>query len=345
MATIHDVAQKAGVSVASVSRTFSSPELMNDQTRQRILEAARALDYRPRQRRTPVDANAGSTANRCIGFQFFAADATDNLQSNTFYASMLAGAQAEASTLGLYLMLDTTDRHAMRQEMPRMVLEQAVAGMLLVGTAEPAILDAFAQHVPQIVLLDNRDSTGRYESVLSDGFGGAYAAVKHLLETGHRRIGFFVSEPEVTTFMDRLRGYRAALCEAGAVQEDRWIVSGRNEEESLRSLEALLRSPECPTALVAANDEHALDIVQLCRRIGLKIPGDLSLIGFDDVPFSRHIEPPLTTVRVNKEFMGRLAVRRLNARIQQALTGEEAEPAISIHVPVALVSRGSCRAV
>ena len=76
MATIHDVAQKAGVSVASVSRTFSSPELMNDHTRQRVLEAARILDYRPRQRRTPLNVNA---VNMCVGFQFFAADETDNL--------------------------------------------------------------------------------------------------------------------------------------------------------------------------------------------------------------------------------------------------------------------------
>lgn len=300
--------------MASVSRTFSAPELMNDQTRQRVLEAARLLDYRPRPRRTPVNANAVTT---CVGFQFFAADATDNLQSNAFYASMLAGAQAEASTLGLYLMLDTTDRHAMSQEMPRMVQERAVGGMLLVGTAEPAILQAFAQHVPHIVLLDNRDETGQYDSVLSDGFGGAYAAVQYLLQLGHRRIGFFVTEPEVTTFTDRLRGYRSALLEAGVVPDAALVASGQTEAESARALGALLRLAQRPTALVAANDEHALDVVRLSRQLGLKIPDQLSLIGFDDIPFSTHVEPPLTTVRVNKEFMGRLAVRQLYARMQE----------------------------
>jgi len=315
---------------------------MNDHTRQRVLEAARILDYRPRQRRTPLN---GSAVNMCVGFQFFAANVWDSLPTNDFYSSMLSGAQAEASLLGLYLMLDTTDRHSMSQELPRMILEKAVGGMLLVGTAEPAILKAFAQHVPHLVLLDNRDETGQYDSVVSDGFGGTYAAVEHLLQLGHRQIGFFVTEPEVTTFKDRLRGYRAALCEAGIVPSAAHIVTGRNEAESAPALRALLSSAQRPTAMIAANDRHAFDIVRLSRELGLKIPEQLSLIGFDDIPFTTHIDPPLTTVRVNKEFMGRLAVRRLYARMQQPLTSDGPEPAVSIHVPVTLIPRDSCRAV
>lgn len=343
MATIHDVAQKAGVSVASVSRTFSSPELMNDQTRARVLEAARLLDYRPRQRRTALQASGVNSVNSCIGFQFFAADATDNLHSNDFYSAMLAGAQAEASALGLYLMVDTTDRHTMSQELPRMVQEQAVGGMLLVGTEEPAVLNAFARRIPQIVLLDNRDETGRFESIVSDGFGGAYAAAQYLLQIGHRRIGFLVTEPEVTSFTDRIRGYRAALSEAGVVPDPACLAAGRTERESMQALKALLRSPNPPTALMAANDHYALDVVRLSRELGVKIPEQLSLVGFDDIPFTTHVDPPLTTVRVNKEFMGRLAVRRLYARMQQALAEDETEPAVVTLVPVSLIIRDSCR--
>ncbi len=258
---------------------------------------------------------------------------------------MLAGAQAEAAKLGLYLMLDTTHRHAMLQDMPRMIQEKAVSGMLLVGTADPAILSALAKHVPHIVLVDNRDSTGQYESVISDGFGGAYAAVQHLLELGHRRIGFFVTEPEATTFKDRLGGYRAALDEAGLGSEAVQIASGRNQAESARAFGTLMRAAQRPTAVIAVNDAQAFDVVRMSRQLGLKIPEDLSLIGFDDIPFTTHIDPPLTTMRVNKEFMGRLAVRRLYARMQDALTGDGPEPAVSIHVPVSLIRRDSCRAV
>jgi len=342
MATIHDVAQKAGVSVASVSRTFSSPELMNDHTRQKVLDAAHLLDYRPRQRRTPLNVNP---VNMCVGFQFFAADETDNLQSNDFYAPMLAGVQAEASTLGLHLMLHTTNRHAMSQELPRMVVEQAVGGMLVVGTADPGILAAFAEHVPQIVLLDNRDETGQFESVISDGFGGAYAAVQHLLQLGHRRICFYNMVPEVTTFRDRLRGYRAAMNDAGFGTERQQVIFGPNQDECASGFHALFRSEQSPTAIVTANDAQALDVVRLSRNLGRKIPGDLSLIGFDDIPFTTYVHPTLTTVRVNKEYMGRLGVRRLYAQMQQALKNDPPEPAVCTHVPVSLVLRESCRPV
>jgi DNA-binding LacI/PurR family transcriptional regulator len=342
MATIHDVAQIAGVSVASVSRTFSSPELMNEQTRLRVLEAARSLNYRPRQRRTPVSVNS---VNMCVGFQFVASDFAENVRSNDFYAPMLAGVEAEASARGLHLMLHTTNRHAVSQELPRMIVEQAVGGILLLGTADPAILNAIAGHVPPIVLLDNRDETGQYESILSDGFGGAYAAVQYLLQLGHRQIGFYVMCPETTTFRDRLRGYRAALFEAGIVPDNALVVSGRHQTECARGFGALMRSAHRPTAIVAANDAQALDIMRLSRQTGLKIPDDLSLIGFDDIPFSIHAHPPLTTMRVDKEFMGRLAVRRLYARMQAARSIDPPEPAASTHIPVTLIIRDSCRAV
>ncbi len=223
-----------------------------------------------------------------------------------------------------------------------MIVERAVGGMLLVGTAEAAILEMFARHVPQIVLLDNRDETGNYESVLSDGFGGAYAAVTYLLELGHRRIGFFVTEPQVTTFTDRLRGYRSALFESGITPDKSLLASGQSEFESEKALVQMLHSPLRPTALICVNDKHALDAVRVCRELELKIPEDLSLIGFDDVPFAAHMHPQLTTVRVNKEFMGRLAVRRLHERMQHALTNKCPEPAVSVHVPVSLIFRASC---
>ncbi len=318
---------------------------MNDLTLQRVLEAARLLDYRPRQRRTPLNVTHVTSANLCVGFQFFAADANDNLQSNDFYAPMLAGAQSEAATLGLHLMLHTTDRHAMSLELPRMVLKKAVGGILVVGTAEPSILAAFAKHVPQIILLDNRDETGQFESVISDGFAGTYAAVQHLLQLGHRRIGFYVMKPEVTTFRDRLRGYRVAMSEARASVEPMQIVSGQNQAECASAFGAVFRSAHPPTALVAANDAQALDVVRLSRQFGQKIPEDLSLIGFDDIPFTTHVDPPLTTMRVNKEFMGRLAVRRLHARMQDNRSTEGLDPAFSTHIPVSLIRRDSCRAL
>ena len=345
MPSITDVAKIAGVSTATVSRTFNTPRLINEQTQQRVLAAARQLNYQPRRARlSAVSDKKSATSIEYIGFQFFAAAPSDALVSNTFYASVLAGVQAEATAFALHLLLHTTDRHSLSQEIPKMILQRAVGGILLVGTTDPAILATFAQHVPKIVLVDNRDETGMYESVISDGFGGAYIATRYLLELGHRRIGFFLGEPDVPTFQDRLRGYRCALLDAGILPDPAAVISGASSEEREANLGHLLCASLPPTALIAANDDYAFVTMRVCRQVFRRIPEDISLIGFDDLPRCVETYPALTTVRVDKEYMGRLAVRRLHTRMH-AENLLRSEPSICNQVPVSLIVRQSCRAV
>lgn len=351
MSSIQEVAKKAGVSTATVSRTFSAPNLINALTQKRVLEAAEQLNYQPRRQRvSSVTQRTTAAASNAIGFQFFGATSSDTLQSNTFYAPMLAGAQAEASTLGMHLLVHATDRHSLSVELPKMVLDRFVGGMLLVGTADPAILSTFAAHVPHIVLVDNRDATGAYESVVSDGFGGAFAATQYLLRLGHRRIAYFLSEPGVVTFQDRLHGYCCALWEAGIAPDTSLIIMDDTVDASTRHLSQLLTAAAAPTALLTANDWCALSAMRVCRDVGRRIPDDISLIGFDDISLSMHTDVPLTTVRVDKELMGRLAVRRLCAQMQAAAGANSAsslpgETPICNQVPVSLIVRASCRAI
>ena len=349
MSRIHDVAKQAGVSTATVSRTFSTPDLINDRTQQRVLEVARQLDYQPRRGRAVARAKPENAPTQTIGFQFFSATARDRLQTNTFYASILDGAQSEASLLGMHLMLHSTDRYSLSENLPRMILEQAVGGMLLVGTAEPAILAAFAQHVPKIVLVDNKDETDTYESVLSDGCGGAFAATQYLLKLGHRRIGFLLGERSVMTFQDRQSGYLFALFEEGIPADPQIVISGDTQENVLSNIADLLRSTTRPTAVLAANDYHASLLVRVCREMGIRIPDDLSVVGFDDIPLSSHNDPPLTTVRVDTESMGRLAVRRLHTRLHsdspESVSNHSYLPSIRNVMPVSLIVRDSCRAI
>lgn len=352
MANIRDVARAAGVSPATVSRTFATPNLINAQTHKRVIEIARQLNYRPpRLRSTKGDiglrtASSTVSARDAIGFQFFSAVPGDKLASNTFYAPVFAGAMEEASMQGLHLLVHTTSRHAFSLEVPRMVQEQAIGGMLLVGTADPEILAKFAEHVPNIVLVDNRDETGIYESVISDGFGGAYAATHHLLDLGHRHIGFYLSEQGITTFQDRLRGYRCALMEAGIVPDQRFLMIGEGTDDQRKNqICAYLASKVRPTALIAANDHNALQVLNACRLMDLTVPDDLSLIGFDDIELSRHANPPLTTVRVAKEQMGRLAVRRLYAHLNGESASSLTERPVRHEIPVRLIIRDSCRSI
>lgn len=371
MASIRDVAREAGVSPATVSRTFTTPTLINDDTRSRVLAAARLLDYRPPRLRNSSHAATevvpeigfarrshrfleGDTSD-AIGFQFFHSTSGDSLLSNVFYAPVLAGAQAEAEALGLHILLHSTDTNAIKEGLPRMVMEGAVRGILLVGVPGGDVLQQLANRIPALVLVDNPGAEGPFERVLSDGFTGGYAAAKYVLELGHRRLGFFLAEPETVTFRDRLHGWLCGQFDAGVLPDPAQVVSGENDDVRQEKLYALLSRPDRPTALMAANDHYAVDALRLCREIGLRVPQDLSLIGFDDVRFSAMTDPPLTTLRVDTTQMGRLAVRRLYARIQAATeetpsrTAQtrqmSADPSclggIRHVIPVSLLTRGS----
>ncbi len=348
-----------------MSRTFSTPNLINAQTQARVLAAAAALNYRPRTRRSEIRPEPGvvPAASDAIGFQFFAANANDFIGSNTFYAPVLAGAMAEATTLGLHLLLHCTDRYSLSQELPKMVLDRFVGGMLLVGTTDPHVLQTFAAHVPHIVLVDNRDPMGAFESVISDGFGGAYAATRYLLELGHRRIAYYLSEPGVVTFQDRLHGYYCALLDAGLPPDPAIVIQGNTVEASNQHLFSLLSLPDPPTALLTANDWCALSAIRVCREAGRQIPDDISIIGFDDISMSQHTDVALTTLHVDKEAMGRLAVRRLYTRMQTSVntgtgngdrketeqsreTDEASRPLpVCNQLPVSLTVRDSCRSL
>jgi len=347
MNSIREVAKQAGVSIATVSRAFNTPELISAPTHKRVLEAADRLDYRPLRARTRRGETVSRTAahpvaEAFIGFQFFGANSSDVPQANPFYAPLLASAQKEAADRGLHLLVHTTDRHQLALELPKMIRDQTIAGMLLVGTADPAILNLFLERVPQIVLVDHRDPTCRHDCIVSDGLGGALAATQYLFGLGHRRIAFVRDDPSAASFQDRLRGFVCAHFEAGFLLNPHLVVDVADETEIPAVVTALLTRPDRPTAIFAANDRQALIVMQVCRTLGLSIPDDLSLIGFDDIAFSAHTWPPLTTVRIPKEYLGRLAVARLQERLRAPEPLVEAMPAATIEVPVSLIVRQSC---
>lgn len=356
MSSIREVAKHAGVSPATVSRAFGTPNLINEQTKIRVFESARTLDYAPPRQRSISEAKTRQRLQHrstsflpdTLGFQFFSPgeETTDTISANTFYAPVLSGAQAEAQDLGVHLLVNTTNRHRLLNEPPRMVREKAVGGMLLVGTADKEVLDVFCSYMQDMVLVDHHHADCAFESIISDSFGGAHAATRHLIEMGHRKIGFFLGGLPMGTFQYRESGYLSAMFSAGITPNPDWVLgASENKDQLVAELRAVLTSPDRPTAIVAANDHNALIVLQICAEIGLRVPKELSVIGFDDIEFASHAAPALTTVRVNKEFMGRYAVRRLWERIgRRANTIDREEDALPIcHVlPVSLVIRQSC---
>ncbi|MES2463528.1 MAG: LacI family DNA-binding transcriptional regulator [Armatimonadota bacterium] len=362
MSTIRDVAKEAGVSTATVSRTFTTPNIKPTKTQTKVLEAARKLGYRSRHQQIgkewSEDGSFFSPAlpaglQNMIGFQFFASGPGDSLSSNAFYGPILHGAEKEASSLGLHMLLNTTDAHASLQDLPSMVKNHIVRSMLLVGSADPQMLATISQHVPNLILVDNYDDNRNYESIVSDGFGGAYQATKYLLDLGHREeIKFLMPDYPSKTLQDRLRGFVCALFENGVESLSNKVITLPEDHQKCTDPKAaiveFLQSSGRPTALLCGNDYYAHKVIQACWDIGLKIPDDLSVIGFDDIEFSQQSCPPLTTVRVDKEWMGRFAVRRLFERLRSEAGAQQTQQAklLEPHViPVSLIVRGSCRAL
>jgi LacI family transcriptional regulator len=191
--------------------------------------------------------------------------------------------------------------------------------------------------VPHIVLVDEPDEEGNHDCILSDGFDGALQATRHLLELGHRRIAFLLGDA-VPTFRERYHGYICAFHDAGLAPDPRLTMEGEITPNC--RLVDILRGPDRATGLIVANDWHALAAMKICNEMGLSIPGDVSIIGFDDIEFSSHAVPPLSTVRVDKEYMGRLAVRRIQFRLAEDRLNPE--PAILIKTAAQLVLRESC---
>ena len=346
MASMQDVAQQAGVSTATVSRTYNEPHLIRPSTRQKVRAAADSLNYQPRTIRAAEPyGKASSRLSNAIGFQLIADQHEDMPQWNASYTAVLSGALSEASALGLHLLVHAADQRTLLRKLPRMVEERVIDGLLLVGIADDATVRILERWVPALVLVDNRDEAGFKDCILPDGFEGAHAATCSLLARGHKRLGFFGPAPKATSFHDRLRGFFCAHLETGLTPEPSHMIHAGSDAACEALLAKVLSEQERPTAFVAANDHYAFLAMRVCRSMGLRIPQDLSLIGFDDVSLSTQVDPPLSTVRVDQEWMGRLAVRRLHALLYAENRDDKHAPATCTMLPVELVLRESCRAI
>lgn len=350
MSSIHEVAKEAGVSTATVSRVFSRPGLISSPTQKKVLETASRLNYHPNiaRRKPQRDGMAERRASiRCplIGYEFFADSPNLASQDSSFFAPVLAGAQNEAARLAMHLVVHTTDRNANLERLPDMLLDLPLAGMLLVNIGRVTAADLFARHAPHIVLLDNTDETACYDCVVSDGIGGAVVLTRYLFELGHRDIAFVASNTRTPSYRDRLRGFLAAHYEAGRTVDPENVISLDQTGKGNAAIYELMRGERRPTAVIGASDIQAFDMLSICRDLGLRVPGDISIAGFDDLESSAQVWPPLTTVRIDKELMGRTAVARLHARIEAAQRGTMPMQPITLQVPARLLTRASCAAV
>jgi LacI family transcriptional regulator len=328
MTTIADVARHAGVSVATVSHVMNRTRHVEPETAERVRTAIAALRYSP----NSVARSLRRGETKTIGLLL-----PDN--SNPFFASVARQIEDAGFVSGYTVILCNSDGNAEKEERYLSVLmAKQIDGLIFAGSSDHARV--FARLLPSVpaVLVDREIHSVHVDSVLVDHDHGGYLAGQYLVRLGHRRIGVIGGPRDSSSSPARLRGFVRALEEAGfdlpaeaVVDSDYHFAGGR------LAMERLMEQAPQITAVFACNDLMAMGAIAALRSRGLRVPGDMSMIGFDDIPYAVTTWPPLTTIAQPVERIGTRAVSLLLERLSEPTAPSRRE----ILAPV-LVERESC---
>ena len=332
MATIKEVSNLARVSMATVSRVLNGTVPVTEQTRSRVLAAVAELDYKP---------NAfarGLATNRSGGIGVVV-----NEISSPFYSGIVQGIEAVVESQGMHLLVSSGHPKAAleREAVASLKQRRSDALILQLEAVSDADLVCWAAEDTPVVVVGRLVPELAERCVYLDNVAGGYLATKYLLEHGHRRIAHLAGWLAIKDARDRLEGYKRALAEAGIPFDESLVVTGDFVEEGgQRGAQELLARGRPFTALTAGNDQMAAGALHTFRAHGLRIPHDISLIGYDDVLFSRYLFPALTTIRQPLAEMGEAAARLALTALGAESPAEDKEEVKTKFDPV-LVARES----
>jgi LacI family transcriptional regulator len=329
-ATIEDVARISGVSNATVSRVLSGYEFVRETTRNRVMKAVEHLGY-------TANLQARSLAggrSQIIGLL------VPNLD-NGYVGTIMQGIDRELVRANYDVMLYTSHRHPGKESFYVSAIANGLTeGLLLIAPLVPtSYLDALREQNFPYVLIDQADATEHSSVVEATNWQGAYEATRYLSQLGHTRIAFVTGSLAVRSAIDRLQGYKAALVDCDLPVREELVIEGDYQQQTgYETTKSLLQSVDPPpTAIFASNDLSAFGAVDAARECGLRIPDDISIIGFDDIPQASFVYPKLTTVRQPLELMGQVAVKMLLEQIE-----DQSRPSQRVALATQLVIRDSC---
>ncbi len=335
--TLRDVSRLAGVSMGTASQAINNSSKVSAETRSRVLDAARSLGYEIKENnfQSPIGkpiSVIGMLAKHDVG---------EPVSVNPFYSHIQAGVEAECRRRGINLMFSSIEVGEMNHPVrwPVMLEEQRIEGLILVGTFIEDTLDYIDRRIRELptVLIDSYAPRLPYDSVVTNNLMGARLAIEHLIDLGHTCIGVVGSSPASTpSILERREGaiqtLRAHHLEATQYIENSDLARQFGREATMR---LLARASEV-TAIFACNDDTSTGVYQAARELGLKIPDDLSVIGFDNIDLSAELTPPMTTIHVHKTWMGNFGVQLLLDRAQNF-----DKPQVSLLVSTQLIVRAS----
>jgi LacI family transcriptional regulator len=326
----------AGVSRTTVSLVMNNAPgaRLSDETRQRVLQAARELGYYPKAAARSLATGKTQRIGLVLG------EGLERLAADAFLPVFLQGLTISAHQQGYLVVVQLAEDTTDQEEYIWLIREQQVDGLILSGPSlnSPMLPKLAEERFPLILHGRLKDSGFTYIDV--DNSKGAHTAVRHLIELGHRRIGFISNAHfSFSGTQERFAGYTQALAEQDiAYNSDLVRVASFLPESGKTAMEQMLRLPKRPTAVFAASDVIAFGAMRAIHAAGLRIPQDVAVVGFDDIFLSAHAQPPLTTVRVPAHEMGWTAAELLVPLIE----GDEAAQSVTLETE--LVMRDSCGA-
>jgi len=329
--TIHDVAQAAGVSVSTVSRVLNNKVDVAPETYQMVQCVIEKLGYTS----SLAARSLRSHRTNVIGLVLF--DIAD-----AFSVQIMSGVDRllkELNSYDLIVYSGVDSKRKLAEDRERRcvaLMDNSITDGIIVVAPSAA---AFANISP-LVIIDPHNDTPGYPGVISENHAGALAATQYLTSLGHRRIGYIGGRPELQSSTQRLQGYTDGLMQVGLPLEPALVQAGDyTRQTGYLSAQKLLGLPKPPTAVFAANDASALGVMEAAREAGLRIPEDLSVVGFDNIPESAYFYPPLTTVDQSINQMGYLAAQLLIRLINEGELENR-----NYTLPTRLVVRESCMA-
>ncbi|MGW4169081.1 LacI family DNA-binding transcriptional regulator [Streptomyces chartreusis] len=334
MATMADVARRAGVSVATVSHVLNETRPVLPHTRQAVLDAMEELGYTP----NTLARSLVTSRTRSIGLAVSAI-------SNPYFTEILQGVEAAALEHGYSLLIaDPHDDPVHERKVVQLLHERRVDGMIVAPSADPRELLAYlGRHKVPAVLLDRvvdtpADGSTGFDQVCADSAEPMARLVTHLAGLGHRRIGLVAGLPGLSTTTERLAGYRDGLATAGLAHDEQLVVHGNSESPGAeRATTALLSLTSPPTALVTANNAMTMGTLRSLRDHGLSVPDDIALCCFDDFAWADLFSPRLTAIAQPSRDIGAQAVSVLLDRL-----AAPDRPARTVRLPCTFVHRTSC---
>lgn len=306
--TIHDVAKQAGVSISTVSRVLNNTCRVSEGKRRRVLEVAEALGYTPNEvARSLLKKETGGLG---VLLPFVGGE---------FFSEFLLGIDQATQQNGYFLMVSASHRSLKEMKWALRGLHQRVDGLVLMAPeGEAAMLQTLMPATPPLVLVNTEADGLPFDALNFDNRQGGLLAAGHLLGLGHRRIAMLKGPEGAFDARERLYGYRDALRAHGVDPTPALEIEGDyTSAAGVRAAEALMRMQPRPTAVFTANDQSALALVGALQSHGLKVPGDVSVVGFDDIPSAAYASPPLTSVRVPIRALGAAAIERLLERTRE----------------------------